>query len=75
MEQDVWEKPDWTVDIDEENEGWILGITAVADGFVILQPMYGFGVTDPMESKEWKFAAFIPHRMAKRLGELEKEKE
>lgn len=62
-------EPDCTVEWHKDS---ILGLAAYDAGFVILQPHYGIGETNPLNAKEWAFAAYIPHPVAIKLGELAK---
>ncbi len=72
MNHDIPKTPDCVVEIAED---WLMGLAAYDDGFVILQPVADYGKGQAPYIKSWNFAAYIPRLLAKRLGELEKEKE
>ena len=70
MNHDIPKTPDCIVEIAED---WPMGLAAYDDGFVILQPVAGYGEEQTPHIKSWDFAAYVPRLLAKRLGELEKE--
>ena len=72
MNHDIPKIPDHIVEIAED---WPMGLAAYDDGFVILQPVAGYGEGQTPRIKRWDFAAYIPNPLAKRLGELANEKE